>query len=773
MKKIVFVSANFCVLLFIATISLFVFPNNALAIYDKIAINITPNDNDVNFCFDFDTLTYVQGSSTVNKAYLAAITDAGDILFVSLKEPMITSWTPVIPTNQIPAFMERGKEDTPACIGEFNKEAINNIDLYLAIGTSFDEALSQNRLIRFFDGFPTTPQPEREWTVMVYMVGSDLESKSKHWASKDILEMVQGSALGVAGSSDQIKNENDSANIVVATGGSNRSGWDTLKRSWIHNGQNYVMEDLGLRSMTEPDNLVDFITWSHNKFPAKHYALILWNHGNGVEGFGHDTSGADDGTMMGLPKLQEAYQKTREQIGKNLDIVVYDACLMASLEVAQVTSTLANAMGASAELEPGHGIDYSFLINGLQSSNIDNGIDFGKLVKTGYIEHAKAQGTYKTSQITYSVFDLSVFKQFEQTFEKFAGAFKQELQSASSKHDNYEATSRGLIQSVGYPIKSVGRLYSLEENNIRIDFSGFLNSLSSNLPAINDKIEALKKEMDQLVVDYEGNIDYLDNSAGKMSIDIGSNLSYLSTLPQSFQWIKDGFASYRKTKANDGYNPEGTLVPYNCPEGIVCADLPNWLELESSEVINIDAYFGKFYADHDDIFLIKHLYRYKETTNDIELPLKGGDVCSYEMCVSDGSCQIITVTEDGQGVLTGEAVINGSPAILTFCPISENSWSVCGVAQKIQNIWGRDEELSSDDRITPIVLEVRNKETKIRKGTTVLVQNADKVILNKVCSITDKTILVSYYGNNGQKQTEKICTDDKCESAGVILKYEL
>lgn len=40
--------------------------------------------------------------------------------------------------------------------------------------------------------------------------------------------------------------------------------------------------------MGQPSTLSDFINWGVSEFPARKYAIILWDHGSSINGFGKD-----------------------------------------------------------------------------------------------------------------------------------------------------------------------------------------------------------------------------------------------------------------------------------------------------------------------------------------------------------------------------------------------------------------------------------------------------------------------------------------------------
>jgi len=46
-----------------------------------------------------------------------------------------------------------------------------------------------------------------------------------------------------------------------------------------------MVEDLGDVDMADPTALTDFVEWVKENYPARRYALILWNHGTGWKEF--------------------------------------------------------------------------------------------------------------------------------------------------------------------------------------------------------------------------------------------------------------------------------------------------------------------------------------------------------------------------------------------------------------------------------------------------------------------------------------------------------
>ena len=185
-------------------------------------------------------------------------------------------------------------------------------------------------------------------TVMVYMVGSDLEERFSA-ASRDLKEMVQSGA------------DLESINVVFALGGCR--GWTivplydgemrvgTLKSG----GQVDWLDGAQRRDMAQSETLRYFIDTAMTACPAEHYDLILWDHGGGLYGFGRDSV---SGSIMSVMDVAAALENCGVD---RFEAIVFDACLMGSVEVAAMLSPYCDYYAASEETMPSTGLDYGFL----------------------------------------------------------------------------------------------------------------------------------------------------------------------------------------------------------------------------------------------------------------------------------------------------------------------------------------------------------------------------------------------------------------------------
>lgn len=136
-----------------------------------------------------------------------------------------------------------------------------------------------------------------------------------------------------------------------------------------------VVANLGRVETSSPQALADFIGWGVDNFPARHYMLIMWGHGNGADDeklpvssrplhhaddsmpvpagqrseslrtATHDRDGSR-GIALGYAvvegqtvdfldsrRFKKALAAASERVGRKIDILGMDACLMSGIEV--------------------------------------------------------------------------------------------------------------------------------------------------------------------------------------------------------------------------------------------------------------------------------------------------------------------------------------------------------------------------------------------------------------------------------------------------------
>ncbi|MBM3957728.1 MAG: hypothetical protein FJ313_06710, partial [Gemmatimonadetes bacterium] len=131
--------------------------------------------------------------------------------------------------------------------------------------------------------------------------------------------------------------------------------WESAKVLQTRSGFFTEIEDLGEANLGDPAVLGAFLANGMARYPADHYALILWDHG-WIYGVGADDSHND---VLTPPELASALEAARQQTGvERIDIIGFDACLMGALEVAHWVAPYAHHMIGSEDVVPNAGWDY-------------------------------------------------------------------------------------------------------------------------------------------------------------------------------------------------------------------------------------------------------------------------------------------------------------------------------------------------------------------------------------------------------------------------------
>ena len=270
---------------------------------------------------------------------------------------------------------------------------------------------SENSVLKAAEGSgenaPKVSQ-KKDYTVMVYIVGSNLESRYGS-ATNDIAEMRQAGL------------DYGKTNLLVYTGGSKRwvSDIPSTSNNVLDLSKDPEEKDSKERivahtdksaNMGIPQTLSEFVNYCAENYPAQHYGLILWNHGGGpLWGYGSDELFKNDSLL--LEELRSAMDATafgQEQDGQQrlrLDWVGFDACLMGGLESARLWKNYADYLVGSEELEPGRGWDYTFL--SVLNETGDPKEIVSRIVDSYGSYYEKNRSQFFNPDVTLSALDLS------------------------------------------------------------------------------------------------------------------------------------------------------------------------------------------------------------------------------------------------------------------------------------------------------------------------------------------------------------------------------
>lgn len=245
------------------------------------------------------------------------------------------------------------------------------------------------------------------WTVFVYMCGSDLESGQAS-ATEDLVEMEEATL--------------NCPNLRFVIEADGTKEWQNTicqnnkkQRLLVKDGFTKVIETGKSTNMGDSNTFKGFIEWGLTSYPSEHMVLDFWNHGGGsISGVCFDEN--FDMDSLSLQEIDCALASS-DCLTQKFDIIGFDACLMATVEVANMLVPYGKYMLASQNLESGYGWDY----NGFAYA-INRGADSGDKVAK-HMADAYYDGTVlsrESGDATQAVIDLSKIDGFIEAFNLYA-----------------------------------------------------------------------------------------------------------------------------------------------------------------------------------------------------------------------------------------------------------------------------------------------------------------------------------------------------------------
>ncbi len=267
-------------------------------------------------------------------------------------------------------------------------------------------------------------QGQKEWTVLIYIAAANNLARFSQFNLEQMYRV---------GSQKRF-------NIVVHLDVKDQQGKKHTWRLYVKKGELVAIDGTNNSSATmdsgDPQTLISFCKMGISQFPAKKYALILWDHGTGyldplpgtIARMNHRFTLNEKTNMFDLcrPYLSEilrgicwdettgnylSNQKLQYALrticneslnGKKFDIIGFDACLMSMLETHDLIAPFAHYAVGSQEVELGTGWNYERLFSYLKKRNVSARDFASQMVKEYYQTYCNV-----TRDFTMSAVDLS------------------------------------------------------------------------------------------------------------------------------------------------------------------------------------------------------------------------------------------------------------------------------------------------------------------------------------------------------------------------------
>lgn len=574
-----------------------------------------------------------------------------------------------------------------------------------------------------------TKDNEYDWTLLVYLCGTDLESNYGA-ASTDLFEAISAEY-------------SENVRIVYQTGGT--SQWaagisnEKIQRYENVEGDISLVEELPSESMGNADNLASFVAWGLEKYPADKTGLIFWNHGSGsINGVCFDE--LYDKDSLSLKEIDSALNSVYDSMTDKFEFIGFDACLMSTLETANILVPYAKYMFASEETEPGGGWNYTDIMNFLAENPEADGAELGKMQCESYYQHCIDNGDSEGT--TFAITDLSKLDELLVSFNNTAKEIYESESSADiiraiQKADNFGGNNR----NEGY-------------TNM-VDLKGLLNSAAPYISNAEDTLEKLDSAVISVV-----NGPQHEGAGGlslyyPLSVQGSDELSTFADVCTSTYYLAfvDSVAYGDSSDDYESYD-----------NSYICQDCQDLWDCGYSGAENIDGSSENYDFDSESSYIeIGSVYFDENGTYTV--PVINGDYFSYATCslfaefdgasvylgeddnvIIDGENMLIQDNFDGSWpALEGyplaiEAVCLTDDMTVYTCPIrlngedtnlrieyhySDNSWKVLGAWDGIDPETGAAAKetirLKAGDVIAPLYLAIYDEDYEyIEAGEFVL-----------------------------------------------------
>ena len=541
----------------------------------------------------------------------------------------------------------------------------------------------------FWDDAPGAPDGGRNsgsWAVYWYLCGSDLESEGG-FATDDLLELLEVRLP-------------ENVTVVIETGGAAEWWNDMVDASVL---QRYVYNSRGLRlvdeqpsaSMGDRETLVDFLRFASENYPADKTAVVFWNHGGGsVAGASFDELYDYDSLTLDemYAAFAEVWEPTLEPGKQPLELVGFDTCLMATVDVAYTFCDLSRYLVASEETEPANGWYYSHWLGALARNPSMDGAILGRVICDSYFRGCMEAGT--ADDATLSLTDLSRLGGLLDAYESFGAealaaacddpAFFTRFARVAAQSENYGGNTR----EQGYTnLVDLGHMARQSDTEL-------LPSAQKVLDALEDCVlyqvkGPYRREATGLSCYYSYNGD-VDDLAGYTGIGAGEAFKHFYQLALTGQLSADGEAYLADLYINtEGLQPIQGLPDTDWDGAPLTRNEDGYIVLELGPQANellVSVYFSLYYMDADsDVLLLLG------TDDDIIADWENGvfrDNFRGVWGSIDGNMVYLELSYQGDdyNIYAVPILLNGESCYLQVVyDFTEKEWSILGARQGIDD----------------------------------------------------------------------------------------
>ncbi len=315
----------------------------------------------------------------------------------------------------------------------------------------------------------TTAAPaQKEWTFLLFLNGNN---SLDDYGDLNINQMEE------VGSTNQL-------NLVVQWASLARQTTERLlvkKDSDPGKVTSPIVQHMGNVDMGNYKNLVSFVQWGVQNYPAKHYMIAVWNHGNGwhLMNSGNSNFHVNDisfddntGNKITTEQLGLAMAESAKIIGHKVDVYGSDACLMAMGEIAAELKNSVSYFVGSEDVEPGYGWPYTPFISRWAKNPSASPRDVSVFITEEYLKSYDG-GVYGSMDVTFSSMEMAQFGPFLDSMKVLNTSLTQlsasDLATAKAAADSTQAYTLGDYKDLGDFITRMQRAKVQMNSNVLTD----------------------------------------------------------------------------------------------------------------------------------------------------------------------------------------------------------------------------------------------------------------------------------------------------------------
>jgi hypothetical protein len=392
---------------------------------------------------------------------------------------------------------------------------------------------------RYGNGQTAVPAAQAKWTILIFMNGDNNLEPDAITNFKQLAKVGSNKDVNVVVEFDRIAKYYHTV-----------PDWPQTLRFRITQGMQPVpsnaLQDIGEANMGDPQTLTDFITWGQDQFPADHYMLIIWDHGQGWRVFLSSVLAKDralrsaksivptdsaigqravtdtirrgvgraDATgspapltsAPGAPYRSASNDETNNDVlydseiesglkaalnGKKLDVIGFDACLMSMLEVGNALKDVGRYMVGSEELEPGLGWNYADWLATLEAQLPTDGAGLAKLSVDSYertYQSAAMQAALgvEANETTLAAIDLSAIPNVASSVSALADQLNVKLDA--NLQGIVTARNATATYAPGYQFYGVDIVEFLDNLRAQVTDATLLKSIANTEAAVKSSV---------------------------------------------------------------------------------------------------------------------------------------------------------------------------------------------------------------------------------------------------------------------------------------------